>query len=404
MQKSWKVSIILWAIILGFSASVMAGDIHDAAAKGDLERVKALIKAQPKLINVKENDKNKQTPIHYAVINGRDQVIKFLLSKGADINAQNLYGNASLHLAVKSSHENIVKLLLEHGADYKQKNWSSQSAMFLATVAPGHLDILKTLHKHGADLSGIHSIFGNTLLHTAAKEGYDDIVRFLLNQGVSIHRKNHLKATPLYEAVHYKKPKVVQTLIDYGASVYQEYPVLGTAMDIALSNKNLEIVKMLLLAGDWPKKENEEGKTILWKVVKEVGNPVIFKINQNLENLNNMRSVLDRYPNLVTKKDSAGETLLHHAVKIKNRDMAKMLLERGININVRTTQGFQPLHLAAHACDMEMIQLLLESKAEVNGLAYFRRVTPLDIAALKEDKDVVSLLEKYGGKKGPLHK
>jgi len=58
--------------------------IHDAAAKGDLQTVKAAIAADSTLVDA-EKPPNKKTALHYAAQNGHADVVAFLLDKGADV-------------------------------------------------------------------------------------------------------------------------------------------------------------------------------------------------------------------------------------------------------------------------------------------------------------------------------
>jgi len=59
---------------VGILGSATQGAIHDAAAKGDLQTVKAAIAADPALVDA-EKPPNKKTALHYAAQNGRAEVV-----------------------------------------------------------------------------------------------------------------------------------------------------------------------------------------------------------------------------------------------------------------------------------------------------------------------------------------
>ncbi len=57
--------------------------LHEAAANGEIERVKLLI-SEGADVNVKCNDG--QTPLHYAARRGHKEIVEVLLAHGADVN------------------------------------------------------------------------------------------------------------------------------------------------------------------------------------------------------------------------------------------------------------------------------------------------------------------------------
>jgi ankyrin repeat protein len=73
---------------------------------------------------------------------GHEQVVKLLLDKGADLNAQGgEYGNA-LQAAAARGHEQVVKLLLDKGADPNAQGGEYGNALQAAS-ARGHEQVVK---------------------------------------------------------------------------------------------------------------------------------------------------------------------------------------------------------------------------------------------------------------------
>ncbi len=101
--------------------------LHAAATEGYTNAIPALIAAGAKLT---DTDRNGGTPLHTAVFCDQAEMAAFLISIGADVNAQTLgvipsptppfylqpIGNAPLHYAALKGNTNIVTLLLDHGA------------------------------------------------------------------------------------------------------------------------------------------------------------------------------------------------------------------------------------------------------------------------------------------------
>ncbi|WP_341815111.1 ankyrin repeat domain-containing protein [Wolbachia endosymbiont (group A) of Chalcis sispes] len=68
--------------------------------------------------NINAKDKNGNTSLHLAAMNGKIDVAKVLLKHNADVNAKNNEGKTALYYAAKYNHQELVELLLAHGASY----------------------------------------------------------------------------------------------------------------------------------------------------------------------------------------------------------------------------------------------------------------------------------------------
>ena len=86
-------------------------EIHQAAADGDLVKVRALLKAKPEAVNAK--DKNNATPLFWAVAQGHKEIVAFLISNKADLNVR--LGENITPLSVAKD-KSIIELLRAHGA------------------------------------------------------------------------------------------------------------------------------------------------------------------------------------------------------------------------------------------------------------------------------------------------
>ena len=121
-----------------------------AAKKGDLEKVKALVASDPNLIRARDADDS--TPLHCAVWKGHQAVAAFLLSVGADVNAQNRnahWGTTPLHAAAHANQATIAEMLIESGADVNAKDMNGKTPLHHTTFHQAKA-AAKVLQNHGA--------------------------------------------------------------------------------------------------------------------------------------------------------------------------------------------------------------------------------------------------------------
>ena len=71
--------------------------LHYCAENQNLSCIEQIIAADPNLLN--KTDEEGYTPLHLAVISGNSAIVKFLLSKGADVNAVDNEKHSAIHWA-----------------------------------------------------------------------------------------------------------------------------------------------------------------------------------------------------------------------------------------------------------------------------------------------------------------
>ena len=125
-------------------------EIHDAAAVGNLARVKELVEDNPVL--AKSVSPDGFPVIALAAVFGHLDTTRYLAGHGADVNAPATNGSGynALTGAVASGHTDIVKWLLENGANPNYRYGPGFSPL-LTAAANGHLEIVKLLLAHRAD-------------------------------------------------------------------------------------------------------------------------------------------------------------------------------------------------------------------------------------------------------------
>ena len=92
------------------------GDWEAAAYYGELHKIKAM-KSAGANVNYKTR-RTHFTALILAAQEGHEDVVKYLLANGADVNHKTREGMTALYTASKRGHRVIVNLLLANGAEY----------------------------------------------------------------------------------------------------------------------------------------------------------------------------------------------------------------------------------------------------------------------------------------------
>jgi uncharacterized protein len=158
-------------------------ELHEAAAAGDLLRVKEIVQKDASLAKAYSSDGFPVLAL--AAVFGNFDVTKYLHEKGGEINAvaTNGTGYNALTGAVASGHSEIVKWLLDHGAEPNYR-YAAGYTPLLTAAANGHLEILKALLAHGADLHAKTNDGKNAIAY-AQERKHTVVAEYLRSQGVS---------------------------------------------------------------------------------------------------------------------------------------------------------------------------------------------------------------------------
>lgn len=146
-------------------------------------------------------------------------------------------------------------------------------------VSCNDLEAIKKYLKAGMDIN-VKDSDGNTALIFSSKEGWEDIVSFLLEKGANINEANSEGETALIKAVQNGNLKIVKTLLEkHKAKVNIKDKKGKTALTYAITNntedKALRIVKKIL------KRDREVAE-----IPDEQGNsPLVYAINKGYKKI-----------------------------------------------------------------------------------------------------------------------
>ncbi len=252
MKKNKLLVFIITAIIIistGCASLVTDMEpIHWAAMRGKTDFLKqAFEKTAYANINKKDTIIG-NTPLHLAIFHGHIETARYLIEKGANINARNAEKVTPLWYAASHGNVEAVRLLIENNADLNTQADYKTTPLSLAVV-DGNNEIVQLLVKKGADVN-LHPTLGVA----GGKNGNIEIVRSLLKGGADITAPGVLNP-----AAYFGRIKIVQLLIEKGADINAQRRIDGETplASAARTDNNVEMIRLLINKGA---KKNIKGK------------------------------------------------------------------------------------------------------------------------------------------------
>lgn len=179
--------------------------LHYGAKDGDLKLLEYLTN---KNIDLNITDEHNETPIFLS--NGIDS-IELLLSKGANVNHQNIDGETILHKAIKMNNQKLIDKLLEHDLNLNLEDKFGRTPAFHCKNEANIKKLLtKKLNVNHQDKEG------ETLLHKYAKTGNVETINLLLNSGANTTIKNKMGKTP-FDLSETNKQYAVSNILNNGS-------------------------------------------------------------------------------------------------------------------------------------------------------------------------------------------
>jgi ankyrin repeat protein len=266
-----KILLIHFVTILFLAANLSAQNIHEAAEKGDLARVKELVEKNPELVNARATGQYaylKFTPLHFAAWKGHKDIVQYLIKKGTDIHAQDSDGSTPLYWAANFGHEEIVTALIQNGAEVNSKNNFGITPLHRAAFK-GHTDIVKLFIEKGSEINVRNKHQGRTPLQNAIEAGHTEIVKILLDNSADVKSEDNGGKNSLFIAAENGFLEIVKLIIDKGAEINSRENLYNrNSIHIASLNGYKEIAELLISKGIEIEAADKREKTPLFYAAK----------------------------------------------------------------------------------------------------------------------------------------
>lgn len=321
-----------------------ANALLDAAKAGDIAAARTALGAGAR---ADEADADGTTALHWAVHAGDTGLAAALIDAGAALDARNRYGVPPLYLAAENGDAAMVKLLLEHGTDANTALPAGETALMTA-ARTGDVATLVALLERGADPNRSEQWKGQTALMWAAHQNNAAAIRTLLEAGANRDGRSAAgEFSPLLFAVRAGAAEAMAALLDAGADVDEHLADGTSALVLAVTNAHYELAAALLARGADPNAAQQG-----WTALHQIAWSRRWNMGFNLPG-----------PAQTGALDSL--------------ELVRLLVAKGANVDARQTKepvdgnrnkldriGATPFLLAAKACDVPLMRLLLDLGAD----------------------------------------
>lgn len=185
----------------------------------------------------KTKDTEGNGALHVAAASGAQEACEFLLNRRSSIDEKGAGGTTPLMAAVMADKPEMVRWLLRQGADPKPKDDMGFMALMLAVNGGANTSVEELAPYHREDL--------DAALLLASLVGKADVIDSLTNYGASVYARMEDGRTPLMLAAQNGHRNAAAMLIDIGASRFATSESGDTAQSLAVAAGHTDLAGMI---------------------------------------------------------------------------------------------------------------------------------------------------------------
>jgi len=339
-------------------------------------------------------------------------IVKLLLDRGANINAQELeaaekgdnlsikkilykamadrsppgsnirklwamgipYTEYSLSECVDSNNIKAVKLFVDEGMIIDK-------SIIKKAVTKGNSQILNLLLTKGANISIKNADEAYDILYAAVKVGHTEIVELILSRMTTISKKDGGQV--LGYAANKGNLEIVKALVDWGADLEIAYK----GKTPLLHSDSPEIIKYLLDKGANVNTKDKTGQNLLMQQVGSKKNTNAIEWQKRIK----ITKMLINYGVDINDRNFAGKTAIDIARSYDNREVEDILKAAG----AKPTFNEENFFIAVDRNEIENVKIYLTEGIDANAKS-LKNKTALIFAAKKKSPEMVGFLLKHG--------
>ena len=214
--------------------------LHIAARNGHINLCKRLVEKHG--FGVQTSCNEGYTALHYSVVNGTYEQLKYFVDMGADIYRKTNNETNCLHIAAKHGHLDLCKIFIDkYGFDTYMQNNEKWTALHFS-AENGSFDIFLYILEKGSDIYCKTKKMEN-VVHLCARKGHFDICKYVLDHFTQDYEENNIKSQYTYNGKYYSS----QVFYKYNTIFLHAMDVYGnTYLHLAAEGKQPKVCELLL--------------------------------------------------------------------------------------------------------------------------------------------------------------
>lgn len=293
-----------------------------------------------------------------------DEIVRYLLEKGSDVNEIDPDGWAPIHTASwlwSEANLAVINLLIERGANLEAQNPSERTPLHLA-IDEGDQEIIRLIIQKSKNVE-IPDDQGLTALHVATLRQNEEAMKLLINKPARLDAKDKEGCTALHHAIRNEKSdassckSIVTLLLNGYAPINAVNANKETPLHWATIYGGLDIVQLILQRNPNVDAIDHLNETALHKVCRCRVKEDRAKITEELLKKASIGAKCDK-----------GQTALHKASDAGCTEVVEALLNHRQDeefIDAQDDSSFTPLHLASKSGHGNTVKALLDHGADV---------------------------------------
>ena len=299
-------------------------------------------------------------------MNRSEEMIRLLLEKGADITLPNSEGTSVLQSASLNGMIWLAKAALEKGVDAKYKSQYGHTALHYAAEAQENaVETVDLLLAHGAELNDCNGEWGTPLFWAAGRGGKVETINHMVKLGAQVNFKTPKGESPIHGAAQYGSAVNLKALVELGADISvpnsKGLPVMHIIAERLLgyspeiSAEAISKIEFLLQKG-YQLHENSENGTFNGNLISKIKSSAKLKAEDSKILFRLLELGLDPF-----EADSKGFSIVHLAAKINDIELLKACLAKSGNLDIQDESGWSALHYAVAQKVKDCEQILLDA-------------------------------------------